>query len=167
MNYKSRIIPKKEADFVEIQESYFVDTLTFPALRAYRHEVRGYLYSQHKCHSTYLSDILAHIPLAYPIRTHRQLHPTFALSYLFQRIVCRYVGQEGVGARCVVDVTTVVCEPIGNNYIGYTKLRIVTHNLVEGILCDGYMRCLIFYKHQGEALRIVHNRIATTRHAVE
>ena len=76
-------------------------------------------------------------------------------------------GQEGVCARCVVDVAAIVGESVGHNDIGYKELCVVPHYLVEGVLCNGYMRSLVFNKCQWVALRIVHNGVATTGHAVE
>lgn len=76
-------------------------------------------------------------------------------------------GQESVGARCVVDVATVVGESVGHNDIGYKELCVVAHYLVEGALCNGYMGGLVLYKCQWVALRIVHYGVATTGHAVE
>ena len=76
-------------------------------------------------------------------------------------------GQEGVGTRCVVDVAAIVGESVGYNDIGYKELCVVPYYLVEGVLCNGYMGGLVLYKCQWVALRIVHNGVATTGHAVE
>ena len=76
-------------------------------------------------------------------------------------------GQEGVGARCVVDVAAIVGESVGYDDIGYKELCVVPHNLVEGVLRNGYMGSLVFNKCQWGALGIVHYGVATTGHAVE